>query len=96
MEIVSVDLVFTPPSEGGKECLPTGDGYSPHACTMNGQEYLPVRLSEIPDTSAHGETVRAVMELMYPNRLDYDPILTGEEFRLLEGDRVVATARTLN
>ena len=82
MEIVSIDVVFIVRSEGGR-------------ASMQGQEYFPVRLLGIPDGSRQGETIRATMELMYPDRLEYGPILTGEEFRLLEGNRVVATARAL-
>lgn len=65
--------------------MPTGSGYSPHACTPGGQEYLPIVLHDVPSSAAFDTELEAVVELRYPARLDYSALIAGQGFDLVEG-----------
>jgi hypothetical protein len=80
---------------GGRPMMPVGSGYSPHACTPGGQEYLPIVLHHVPPSATCNVEFEAVIELRYPDRLDYMVLTTGQEFDLVEGAKRVGRARLI-
>ena len=78
---------------GGRPMMPVDSGYSPHACTRGGQEYLPIILHNVPASADFNVEFEAVVELRYPDKLDYAAITSGERFELVEGAKRVGIAR---
>jgi hypothetical protein len=75
--------------------MPVDSGYSPHACTPSGQEYLPIVLLGVPSSATFNTEFEAVVELRYPGRLDYSILTSGQEFDLVEGVKRVGRARLI-
>ncbi len=75
--------------------MPEGSGYSPHACTPGGQEYLPVILEDVPP-AALNEEFEAFIRLRYPERVDYSAVTSGNVFDLVEGVKRVGRARIIS
>ena len=80
---------------GGRPAMPVDSGYSPHACTPGGQEYLPIVLLDVPDSATFNVEFEAVVQLRYPDRLDYSVLTSGHEFDLVEGVKRVGRARLI-
>lgn len=78
---------------GGRACMPEGTGYSPHACSIGGKEYLPIALHNVPHTAKLDFEFEASIEFLYFQRLDYSILTSGEEFNLIEGVKIIGKAR---
>ena len=78
---------------GGRPAMPVDSGYSPHACTPGGEEYLPIILHDIPPKATFNVEFKAVIEFRYPDSLDYSILASGREFDLVEGGKRVGSAR---
>jgi hypothetical protein len=79
--------------KGGRPSMPVGSGYSPHACTADGEEYLPIVLHQVPASATFNAEFDAVIEFLYPDRLDYSILASGEVFDLVEGVKRVGRAK---
>jgi hypothetical protein len=90
MKLIPVRCRFLSYADGGRVCMPVGDGYAPHACTATGDEYFPVRLNGVPKEATFQSAFEAVLELSYADTLDYTPLMDASEFRLVEGAKTVA------
>lgn len=78
---------------GGRPAMPIGSGYSPHACTPEGREYLPIIVHDVPTSAVLDVEFEAVIEFRYPARLDYSVLASGQVFDLVEGAKRVGHAR---
>ncbi len=85
VEIYSID-------KGGRPCMPEGTGYSPHACSIDGEEYLPIVFHNVPTAATLDETFEASIEFLYPEQLDYSILTSGREFDLVEGVKRIGKA----
>lgn len=90
----SAIIIFSP-DKGGRSFMPVDSGYSPHACTPNGQEHLPIILHDIPSSAHFNAEFEATIEFRYPDRLDYSALVSGQEFDLVEGAKRIGHARLL-
>ncbi|KZN57962.1 hypothetical protein [Pseudoalteromonas luteoviolacea] len=86
IEIYSID-------KGGRPCMPEGSGYSPLACSVGGEEYLPIVLHNVPSAATLDTAFEASIEFLYPERLDYLILSSGLEFDLVEGVKRIGKAR---
>ncbi|MCU0691013.1 MAG: hypothetical protein MUF54_06390 [Polyangiaceae bacterium] len=93
MSLHKAVIVMFPYEAGGRPVMPEGSGYSPHACTENGQEFLPVTVHNVPANACFNTEFEASIEFRYPNSLDYSPIMQSDGFRLVEGPKTVGRAR---
>lgn len=94
MKQVQVEVVFRSPSKGGRSTMPIGSGYRPHACAEAGAEYLGVSLT-IPSTAVFERPFNTEIGFLYPDSIDYSPLLTGRPLMLMEGPRCVGTVRVI-
>jgi hypothetical protein len=57
-------LLFYPPERGGRSVMPEGAGYAPQGCTKHGQEYLPLRVEDVPAGARFDERFDATIVFM--------------------------------
>jgi hypothetical protein len=102
---ITAEITFLPPSEGGRETLPTdfsGGGYRPHvvvgdpkqrqAVLVNNvaqEKYLGVAFVLGPSNVVAGEPFVAEIALMYWPKLSYDSLVSGATFTVREGPHIV-------
>ncbi len=78
---------------GGRPCVPTGSGFSPHACSLDGNEYLPIVIHDVPSAASLNEEFEASIEFLYPDKLDYSVLTSRQCFDLIEGIKRIGIAR---
>ena len=91
---------FVPTDNGGRRtpiCLST-DGpahYRPHFRIIGGDgEYLGVEFVDGPDDPVPpGGSTYATVRFVYEPEINYDGLVVGAQFEVMEGSRVVATGR---
>ena len=72
---------------------PVLPGYMPHFRVAEG-ERLGVRFVSVGDKSSDG-SLRATVSLMYLPQVDYEALVPGALFNVVEGSRVVGHGRVL-
>ena len=72
--------------------MPIGSGYSPHACSPSGLEYLPITFHDVPASASFDTEFDVVIELRYPEKVDYSMLISGRRFELVEGSKRVGYA----
>ncbi|MBE0388677.1 hypothetical protein [Pseudoalteromonas luteoviolacea] len=73
--------------------MPVGAGYSPHIVVLGTEDYLAVRVLEVPKDSRQGQEFIGTIELMYSEDVDYSAFSKDAEFKLLEGSRIVGSGK---
>ena len=68
------------------------EGYSPHF-RVDGGEHLGISFEKV-EALSESDTYRATVALVYPG-VNYQSLIEGAEFEVLEGARVVGTGRVL-
>ena len=91
-ENIETEITFKP---GSRPQLPMGSGYAPHLVAKGEQTWLGVRFVDFPADAQFGVPCRVTVELLYPDKLDYDILNSGAEFAVHEGPNIVATGRVL-
>jgi len=102
---ITAQITFLPPSEGGREALPTdfsGGYYRPHvvvgdpnqrtAVLVNNvaqEKYLGVAFVGGPSGVVAGEPFLAELALMYWPNVSYDSLAVGTTFTLREGPHII-------
>lgn len=71
--------------------MPVGTGYPPHIVVLGTNDYLAVRVIDVPENMKQGQEFLATLQLMYPEDVDYSALKKDAEFEILEGSRVVGT-----
>ncbi|MGI0120342.1 hypothetical protein [Zooshikella sp. RANM57] len=89
------EITIFPPENGGRASMPVSSGYSPYACSPTGQEYLPIIFHDVPPSAAFDIKFEAIIELRYPNNLDYKFLTSGEGFDLVEGMNKIGYAKLI-
>ena len=102
---ITAQITFLPPSEGGRETLPTdfsSGRYRPHvvvgdpkqrkAVLVNNvaqEKYLGVAFVAAPSNVLAGEPVVVELALMYWPNVSYDSLIPGATFTLREGPHII-------
>lgn len=92
----TAEIIIYSSDMGGRPSLPEGSGYSPHACSPDGEEYLPIIFHDIPTSATLNAKFEALIEFRYPDELDYTPLTTGKQFDLVEGVKRIGHAQLLD
>lgn len=80
-------------SRGGRPIMPAGSGYAPDAIVPGSSARLPVILHDVPPGATLDTEFEAMIELRYPDKLDYNELFSGRDFDLVEGNRKIGRAR---
>jgi translation elongation factor EF-Tu-like GTPase len=100
--IIDAEIVFLSKEEGGRTHR-IFEGYRPHIVIqsrsirvatydergMGNEHYLGVRFLRCPAEYTVGTSANFTMELMHHPRVDYSTAVTGQEFTVREGGRVI-------
>lgn len=88
--VVVANVMFFPPSRGGRQTMPEGDGYSPYFRSGSMSESLAVRVLGMPDDARFDSAIIIRIELIYHPSLKYGALKVGERFFLSEGAKTIA------
>ena len=88
--LVKVQVVFNPPSQGGRHTMPVGSGYAPYLRSGLVQDDLAVRVEGIPLGASFGDNIEILLELCYYPKINYGSLKQGVPVQLIEGIKVVA------
>jgi len=94
---IDVEMTFLTKAEGGREqppILTTPSMYRPHLVVGDG-EYLGVIFLSAPERVQAQSPFTATLGLVYHPSVDYSPLVSGAEFTVREGPRLVARGRVL-
>ncbi len=94
---VEVEVTFLLTAEGGREQPVSlcGGQYRPHFVVGSGT-YLGVAFVGGPDEAIlPGSTATGSVAFMYEPAVNYDALVEGATFQVMEGTRVVATGRVV-
>jgi hypothetical protein len=102
---ITAQITFLPPSEGGRENLPTdfsAGRYCPHVVVgdpnqrkgvfvnnVAQEKYLGVAFVGAPSNVLAGEPVVVELALMYWPNVSYDSLVPGATFTLREGPHII-------
>ena len=103
MDYLSLAVHALPTEEGGRSTPfagrrgDSGASYRPHLRVPPGGGYLGVAFVDGPEWIAPGEDAVATVALIYlEHGVDYGALVTGVRTEIVEGPRVIATARVLD
>ena len=92
-KIIEAEVAF---QKGGRIQLPTGTGYAPHLVVTGDKQWLGVRFHDFPTGARFDEPCQVMIELLYPDRVDYGKLEKDATFAVHEGPKVVATGRVIS
>lgn len=95
---VDVEMTFLTKAQGGREQPPpltTPTMYRPHLVVGDG-EYLGVIFVSAPERVQAQSPFTATLGLVHHPNVDYSPLVSGAEFTVREGPRVVGRGRVLD
>lgn len=81
--------------KGIRQALPSGSGYAPHFVAKGDSTWLAVRFLDFPTNALFDTPYQVMVELCYPDKLDYSVLDDGNDFEVHEGAKIVATGRVL-
>ena len=86
-------------SENGGRSLPVNlddKGYRPHLRILTEDEYLGVEFVEGPDTpTSPGQSAHATVRFLFWPDVNYERLVIGTEFEILEGPTVVGKGKVI-
>ena len=87
-------FLFIDPSKGGRQCLPTGDGYSPALHLHKNGKIIPVRFINTSSSINYNQEYLQRLETYNESAVEWiarTEMEPGDTFDLKEGQRIVAT-----
>jgi len=91
---VKADVLFFSSNQGGRFCVPVGDGYAPYLRIVSSEIVFPVRINGMPTVASKFEITYAVeLELTYYPQIDYSSLIFGITFELVEGPKVIGNGK---
>jgi translation elongation factor EF-Tu-like GTPase len=94
MKSIRAQIQFKATSEGGRQ-HPFYEGNCPHVVVEGSDEWLGVRVVHCPALVQPGDKRVLELELMYYPRLDYQGLVPGARFSMVEGAKVIGTGVVL-
>lgn len=89
-----VQVVFLPPSKGGRKPFLNDQQYRPHFRVPPSTDMLGVEFVDGPDDAVTPEIPTcATVRFVYHPQVSYDALQVGTEFEVLEGPHVVGHGR---
>ena len=87
--IIITEIIMYSESEGGRPCMPTGSGYSPYFIVEGESDNLAVIFTDVPKDAKPDIKYKQIVELRYPNTVNYSALKKGVEFKVIEGQRII-------
>ena len=94
-QYIVAEIVLFSEKEGGRHCMPTGSGYSPHFLLEGSSEYLGVRFIDVPKDVKPNFAFNLIVELLYPDTVNYEGLTRDISFEIREGPKTIGTGKVV-